>query len=603
MQRLIFSNYNHATMINKLFEIPTHQLNTNPKKRAFGMKIKGKWEFISIQQYIDQINQLSRGLLSIGIKKGDNIGVISNNRTEWCILDMALLQIGAVNVPVYTNMSDKDYIYIFNHAEIEHCFVSNKELLDKLKNIQTKIPKLKHIYTFDKVKGSKYWKEILNKDIDKTLQDQVNELKSNTTPNDVATILYTSGTTGTPKGVMLSHKNILSNIINAIDRVPLKSEDKALSFLPICHSFERAIVYLYQYLGISVYFVESIDTVADNIKQVKPHIITAVPRLLEKIYDKIVSKGRALSGIKRKLFFWAISLGNQYNIYGKNKCWYNYKLFIARKLIFNKWKEALGGEITTIVSGSAPLQPRLAKVFNAAGIDILEGYGLSETSPVVSVNTKLLQGHFMIGTVGKPIRNIKVKICNDGEIAIKGDNVMQGYYKEKTKTKEVIDEQGYLYTGDIGEINSQGFLKITGRKKEIFKTSGGKYISPQALENDIKQSPFIEQIMVIGEAEKMPSALIQLDFDFVKKWANKKEINIGESLEEITSAPEIINAVKLEIDHYNQNFGKWEQVKKIELTPDIWSIDNGLLTPTLKIKRKQILEKYKSLYEKIYGNP
>ena len=470
----------------------------------------------------------------------------------------------------------------------------------KINLICDKTPLLKEIYTFNEIPNCKNWNELIELGKDKSNQNSVEERKNSVTTEDLATIIYTSGTTGRPKGVMLSHKNIVSNVLDSAPRIPFEAgNSRALSFLPICHIFERMILYLYQYYGVSVYFGESIDKISDNIKEVKPNVITAVPRLLEKVYDKIYAKGTELSGIKKALFFWAINLGLKYEPYGANGTWYEFQLKIARKLIFSKWKEGLGGNLDLMVSGSAALQPRLARVFAAAQIPVMEGYGLTETSPVISVNDMRNKG-FKIGTVGKPIDNVEVKIADDGEILCKGPNVMMGYYKDEKLTNEVITD-GFFHTGDIGNIDDEGFLKITDRKKEMFKTSGGKYIAPQLIENAMKQSRFIEQIMVIGDGEKMPAAFIQPNFDFIKEWEKIHGIKVGETNQEIITNPKVIERVQEEIDHLNSKFGNWEQIKRFELTPDVWSVESGHLTPTLKLRRKIVMEKYKHLYTKIYS--
>ena len=417
-------------------------------------------------------------------------------------------------------------------------------------------------------------------------------------PNDLATLIYTSGTTGRPKGVMLSHSNLVSNAVESSKRFPIvDGETKALSFLPLCHVYERMLIYLYQFRGVTIYYAESLEKISDNLKETSPHVMTAVPRLLEKVYDKIYAKGTELTGIKKKLFFWAVEIGLKYEPYGQNGWWYETQLSIARKLIFSKWKEGLGGNLSLIASGSAALQPRLSRIFNAAEFGLMEGYGLSETSPVISVND-MRDGGFRIGSVGKPIDRTEVKIAADGEICIKGPQVMLGYYKDEAKTKEVIVD-GYFLTGDIGELDSDGFLKITDRKKEMFKTSGGKYVAPQLLENRFKQSRFIEQIMVVGEGEKMPAALIQPDFDFLQAWASKHNINISDNTQLIRNE-QVLTRYQQEIDEANEKFAKWEKVKQFRLTPDSWSIEGGHLTPTLKLKRKIIKEKYISLYNDIY---
>src|SRR5690554_541103 len=587
------------TKITRLFDFPYHQLENYNLDKALTSKYNGEWISISTQEYIDQANAISRGLLRLGVKPNDKIAVISTtNRTEWNVLDIGILQTGAQNVPIYPTISKEDYDYILNHSEATYCFVSDTEILEKLNFIKGNT-KLKAIYTFDDVLNEKSWKEILELGKDNSNQNEVEARKAAVTSEDLATLIYTSGTTGRPKGVMLTHNNIVSNVLDSEKRVPFDyGHSKALSFLPVCHVFERMILYLYQYCGVEIYFAESIEKMGDNLKEIKPNVMTAVPRLYEKVYDKIVAKGGELTGIKKKLFFWAIDLGLKYEPYGANGWWYELQLKLARKLIFSKWKEGLGGQLDMMVSGSAALQPRLTRTFAAAEMPIMEGYGLTETSPVISVNDMRNKG-FKVGTVGKIIDNVEVKIAEDGEILCKGPNVMIGYYKDAEKTNEVL-ENGYFHTGDIGEIDQDGFLRITDRKKEMFKTSGGKYVAPQIIENTLKQSRFIEQIMVIGEGEKMPAALIQPNFDFVRDWAKIKGYDIGQTNEEIASNPKVIERIGKAVDELNKNFGNWEQVKKIELTPDVWSIDDGHLTPTLKLKRKIILTKYKDLYEKIY---
>ncbi|OED49113.1 AMP-dependent synthetase, partial [Flavobacteriaceae bacterium (ex Bugula neritina AB1)] len=545
-------------------------------------------------------NRISRGLLRLGVKPNDKVAIIStNNRTEWNITDIGILQIGAQNVPIYPTISQEDYEYVLNHSESVYCFVSDEEVFQKVKNIQKNVPSLKDIYSFSDIEGCNNWNKVLELGEDTSNQEEVEKLMAAVKEDDLATLIYTSGTTGKPKGVMLSHKNIVSNALNSSVRFPLvDGETKALSFLPVCHIYERMLIYLYQYRGISIYFAESLETISDNLKEVKPDLMTAVPRLLEKVYDKIIAKGADLTGIKKKLFFWAVDIGLQYEPYGANGWWYEKKLGIARKLIFSKWQEALGGNLKVIASGSAALQSRLARVFNAAGMNVMEGYGLTETSPVVSVNDMRDRG-FKIGTVGKMIPHTEVKIAEDGEILIKGPQVMMGYYKDEEKTKEVL-KNGYFHTGDIGEIDSEGFLRITDRKKEMFKTSGGKYIAPQVIENTMKQSRFIEQIMVIGDGEKMPAAFIQPNFEFIKEWAERKKIDIGSSNEEIVKNQSVIERFQEEVDEHNEKFGKWERIKKFELTSDEWSIEAEHLTPTMKLKRRVIKAKYKDLYYKIY---
>lgn len=587
--------------ITRLFDFPYYQLEKHPLTDALVTKYGNEWIKTSTQDYIDKSNAFSRGLLRLGVKKNDKIAVISsNNRTEWNIADIGILQTGAQNVPIYPTISEDDQEYILNHCGAIYCIVSDQGLFEKISSIKSKVPSLKEIYSFDEVAGCKNWKEILDLGADTSNQGEVDSIKNSIGEDELATVIYTSGTTGRPKGVMLSHKNIVSDVLMSSERVPFEAgKFRALSFLPACHIYERMIMYLYQYYGVSIYFAESIEKVSDNIKEATPDVITAVPRLLEKVYDKIIAKGSELTGIKRKLFFWAVEVGLEYEPYGVNGAWYAFKLWIARKLIFSKWKAGLGGRLGLMVSGSAAIQPRLARVFAAAEIPVMEGYGLTETSPVIAVNDQRDRG-FKIGTVGKPLRGLEVKIAEDGEILCKGPNVMMGYLNDDEKTREVMTD-GYFHTGDIGEIDKDGFLKITDRKKEMFKTSGGKYVAPQLIENAMKQSRFIEQIMVIGEGEKMPAAFIQPDFEFVKQWASRKGITLG-SNEEIANNDEVKKRIMEEVEEINKKFGHWEQVKKIEITPEIWSVDGGELTPTLKPKRKAVKEKYQKLYNKIYGN-
>ncbi|AWI26201.1 AMP-dependent synthetase/ligase [Flavobacterium pallidum] len=590
------------TQITRLFDFPYHQLEKHDLKEALVTKYNGAWIATSTREYITKANAVSRALLRMGVKKDDKIAVISSsNRTEWNIMDIGILQTGAQNVPIYPTISEDDYQYILNHSESKYCFVSDTEVLAKVNQIRANVPSLEKVFCFDQIEGCEHWETLLTLGKDDSNQADVEQIKSTIHTDDLATIIYTSGTTGKPKGVMLSHKNIVANVLGSAPRIPFEEgKSRALSFLPICHIYERMILYIYQYYGVSVYFAESIDKLVDNLKEAQPNVITAVPRLLEKVYDRIYAKGTELTGIKKKLFFWAIDLGLKYEPDGKNGFWYEFQLSIARKLIFSKWKEGLGGKLELMVSGSAALQPRLARVFAAAEIYVMEGYGLTETSPVIAVNDRR-NGGFKIGTVGRVIENVEVKIAEDGEILCKGPNIMMGYYKDPEKTAEVL-QGGYFHTGDIGVIDNEGFLKITDRKKEMFKTSGGKYIAPQLLENAMKQSRFIEQIMVIGDGEKMPGAFIQPNFEFVKEWARLHHINIGSTHKEIANNADVIKRIDEEVEALNKKFGNWEQIKRFELTPEIWSIDGGELTPTLKLKRKIVMEKYRDLYQKIYGN-
>jgi long-chain acyl-CoA synthetase len=566
-------------------------------------KIKGEWVHTSTKEFIHTGNKISRGLLKLGIQPGDKIALITTStRTEWAVMDFGLSQIGAITVPVYPTISADDFDYIFNDAEIKYCFVSDIDLYKKVSSIKEKVATLEGIFSFDELEGVANWREILDLGDNEVTQNEVIDLSNSINEDDLATIIYTSGTTGKPKGVMLSHKNIVANVLNSDPRIPRKKgldykEARALSFLPICHIFERMIFYLFTHNGITIYFAESIDKMGENIKEVKPHYMTVVPRLVEKVYDKIYDKGVSAGGVKAKIFLWALGVNKAKNDLQKKPS--SLSEIIADKLVFKKWREGLGGEIITLVSGSAALSERLNKMFWNAGIPILEGYGLTETSPVISVNSI---NRMKAGTVGHPLDNLKIKIQEDGEITLKGDSVFMGYFKNEQQTQEAFTEDGYFKTGDIGHIDSEGFLKITDRKKEMFKTSGGKYIAPQVIENLAKASKFIEQIMVVGEGEKMPCALVQPDFNFAIHWAERKNINLGKTPAEIAKSPELKARIEKEINYLNTKLGHWEQIKKMELTPEIWSIDEGLLTPTLKLKRKAIKTRFIELYNRMYGH-
>ena len=587
--------------ITRLFDFPYYQLEKFNLKEAFVTKYDGKWTPISTEEYLGKANAISRALLRLGVQPNDKIALISmTNRTEWNIMDIGILQLGAQNVPIYPTISQEDYAYVLNHSESKYCFVSCSEVLEKVEAVKDQVPSLKGIYSFDTLSNCEHWGTVLELGADTSNQEEVERLKNAVKPEDLATLIYTSGTTGRPKGVMLSHSNVVSNALESSKRLAIDyGNAKCLSFLPVCHIYERMMVYLYQYAGVTVYFAESMDKISDNLKETAPHVMTAVPRLLEKVYDKIIAKGAELTGIKKRLFFWAVNVGLKYEPYGQNGWWYEQKLALARKLIFSKWKEGLGGNLSLISSGSAALQPRLARIFNAAGFGVMEGYGLTETSPVLSVND-MRNGGFRIGTVGKLLDRTEIKIADDGEICAKGPQVMMGYYKDPEKTAEVMVD-GYFHTGDIGEIDADGFLKITDRKKEMFKTSGGKYVAPQLLENRFKQSRFIEQIMVVGEGEKMPAALIQPDFEFLRNWARRHDMNFASDAE-MTVDQKVQARYQEEVDMANEQFAKWEKVKQFRLTPEAWSIDAGHLTPTMKLKRKVIKQIYIDLYNSIYGH-
>lgn len=586
--------------ISRLFDFPYHQLETHPLEKSLVTKYNGQWVATSTREYIDRANAVSRGLLRLGVGPNDKIAVISmTNRTEWNIMDIGILQLGAQNVPIYPTISEEDYRYILDHSEAKFCFVSCQGVLEKISAVRPGLKHLQEVYSFDALEQAKNWKEVLDLGEDPSNQEEVERLKDGVAPGDLATLIYTSGTTGKPKGVMLSHDNIVSNVLASDVRVPFEAGAVAMSFLPVCHIFERMVLYLYQNSGIEIHFAEGMDKITENIKEIRPNVMTVVPRLLEKVYEAIIGKGGQLKGLKRRIFFWAVEIGHKYEPYGQNGWWYERKLALARKLVFGKWVEGLGGRLTVMVSGSAALQPRLARIFAAAGMPVMEGYGLTETSPVIAVNDQRNRG-WRIGTVGKILDRVEVKIAEDGEILCKGPNVMLGYYKDPERSREVMSGD-YFHTGDIGEIDADGFLRITDRKKEMFKTSGGKYVAPQLLENRFKLSRFIEQIMVVGEGEKMPAALIQPNFEFVKAWAKRHKVPLANDAE-MVSNPQVIERIQQEVDQANEDFAKWEKVKQFRLTPDVWSVEAGHLTPTLKLKRKIVKEKYLDLYNDMYGH-
>ncbi|MCH3885063.1 AMP-dependent synthetase/ligase [Tenacibaculum aquimarinum] len=583
--------------ITRIFDFAYNQLRNCPQEKCYNYKVNNEWKSISTEELIHSANKVSSSLLKLGVKPNDKIAVITeHNNPNWHILDVGILQIGAQNVPLYATLSEKDYEYILNHSDAQYCFVSNNDLYNKVKSIESKT-QLKGIFSLEELETDYSFTNFLEIGTTKDYTSEIEILKDNVKPNDLATIIYTSGTTGTPKGVMLSHNNIVFTVFKTAKAFDLSSSKKrVLSYLPICHIYERTASYYNLYKGFEVYFAESLEKIGDNIREIKPHFLAVVPRLLEKIFDKIVDKGSNLKGLKKQLFFWALALAEKYEPYYKNGNWYHFKLKIANKIIFSKWREALGNNLEFMVSGSAPLQQRLIRVFTAAGIPVFEGYGMTESSPGGTVND-LRNNNLKIGSIGKPLEGVEIKIAEDGEILMKGENVMLGYYKNEALTNRTIIN-GYLHTGDIGVLDNEGFLTITDRKKEIFKTSGGKYIAPAALESEFKQSRFIEQIMVIGEGEKMPAALIQVQFEFIADWAKRHNHKIID----ITSDKKIIERIQEEVDFYNKKFGKWEQIKRFEITPEQWTIENECLTPTMKMKRKVIKEKYKKLYQKIYNS-
>lgn len=587
------------TTPNRLIDIIPNQLENYPREDALCDKKDGAWQKFSTSEIKTIIDKFSLGLLKMGFQPGDKFAIISTNRTEWNFVDLGILQMGGVDVPLYPNMSTEDYEYIFNDAEVKLVFVEDIEIYKKVEKVRPKVKSIKEIYTFNQIEGKKHWKEIVE-NADKAHEERLKKIESSILPTDLATLIYTSGTTGTPKGVILSHKNIISNINSLTKIIPISKKDRVISFLPICHIFERTSIYYYLTLGCAIYYAESIDKIGVNLTEVKPNYFTTVPRLLEKIFDKIMDKGRDLTGIKRSIFGWSIDLANRYHPQGKNNFFYKIKLGIARKLVFSKWKAALGGEVMGIISGAAALQPRLARIFSAAGIPIREGYGLTETSPVLTCN-RFTEGEYYFGTVGSPIPDVQIKIDENGEILAKGPNVMSGYYNKPEFTSKAFDQDGWFHTGDIGEWVDGKFVKITDRLKEVFKTSGGKFVAPLPIENKMKESLFIQNIIVIGENRKFTSALIVPDFDFIFKWAKIKRLNL-KTKDEVVNSPKVKERTWEDIEKYNQRFGKIEQIKKFELLVDDWTVESNELTPTLKLKRKVILEKQKDLIEKIYSD-
>jgi long-chain acyl-CoA synthetase len=588
----------------RLFDCIEWQMQKGASHPVFGAKENGSWKEYSFREVSEIINALSMGLLKLGFGKGENtpegkdkIALISKNRPEWLMLDMAVQQIGAALTPVYPTINENELRFILQDARVEIIFVNDSTLVEKVLNIRSSLPLLKYIYSFEKTDTALYWKELLSAADENDIR-QIKTISDKIRKEDLATIIYTSGTTGQPKGVMLSHANIFSNVIDSLPYFPPGDNLKSLSFLPLNHIFERMISYLYLFKGNTIYYAESMDTIADNLREVKPNLFATVPRLLEKVYEKIMQKGEELTGIKRKLFFWAHSLAEKFEINKNKGFFYRIQLSIADKLIFSKWREALGNEVICIISGGAACQVRLIRIFTAAGIPILEGYGLTETSPVISVNRYNIDGR-MFGSVGPVIQNVVVKIAEDGEILCKGPNVMMGYYKRPDLTAEAIQD-GWFKTGDIGMMINDTFLKITDRKKEIFKTSGGKYVAPVVVENKLKESPFIENLMVTGEGEKFVGALIIPSFMNLKEWAKDHEIDYSDN-DSIVKDDRVKILLKKEVEKYNQFLNHVEQIKKFELLPRDWTVETGELTPKLSLKRKVILEKYKDAVSRIYS--
>lgn len=576
----------------RVFDLIFHQYKNYPQEVCLSHKVGNQWKSYSTKQMIGVSSRIALGMLASGVKKGDKIGLISESRPEWNFVDLACQLIGAVSVPMYPSLGSKDYLYIFKQAELDMLFVSSKDIYTRVKPLKKAFPNLA-IFSFDKLPQVAYWKQIH----DLGVKEDFKSLKSHqsaVSPSDLLTIIYTSGTTGSPKGVMLTHQNIVSNVMAIKDIPQLNPGEKALSFLPINHIYERTILYSYYYVGVSIFYAESMEAIGDNLKEIKPHTFSTVPRLLEKVYDKIIAKGADLGGVKRGIFNWAISLGLKYDPNEDQGALYNRQLKTARNLVFSKWQEALGGNIKSIQCGAAALQARLMRVFWAAEIRIVEGYGLTETSPVVTANRL---DDMRVGSVGKLVDGVQVQIADDGEILVKGPNVMKGYYKQKALTESVLSEN-WFKTGDVGYMD-QGFLKITDRKKELFKTSGGLYIAPQQIENKLKESLLIDQAMVIGDGKKFPAALIVPNFDALAEEASKRFILMtGE--EDVIKDEQIIKLFEKEIQRISAGYGKWEKIKEFRIITDAWSLETGELTPTLKLKRRVIMDRYQSLINEIY---
>jgi long-chain acyl-CoA synthetase len=587
----------------RLFDCLQYHLERKPLEDMLAGKEAGQWKKYSTAEVKETVDKLSAGLLSLGIGCGDmtaegrdKVAILCKNRPEWIMLDLAVQQIGAILVPIYPTINVNELEFVLTDAQVKLVFVNDEDLFLKVLSLKEKVHTLKDIYTFEHVANARHWKEVTALGTSE-LVAQVKPIADKITYEDLATIIYTSGTTGTPKGVMLSHRNILSNVMSSIPCFPPGDSLRSLSFLPLNHIFERMVSYLYLFRGTSIYYAESLDTIADNLREVKPNLFTTVPRLLEKVYDRIMQKGNELTGIKKKLFFWAHSLAEKFEINKKQGAWYNLQLGIANKLIFSKWREGLGGNIVCIVTGGAACQVRLIRIFTAAKIPIMEGYGLTETSPVISVNRYEVSGR-AFGTVGPLINGVEVKIAEDGEILCKGPNVMMGYYKRTDLTaQDIVD--GWYHTGDIGTLTENNFLKITDRKKELFKTSGGKYVAPLAIENKLKESPFIEQVMLIGADKKFVSALIVPSFPNLKDWCRKNGVT-DSSNEELLRNPKVIDMFKELVESFNKFFNHVEQVKKFELLANEWSVDTGEMTPKLSLKRKVVMEKYRDAIERIY---
>jgi len=585
--------------VTRIFDLLPHYLENFPKEDAVCGKENGVWAHYSIEEYFRKAEQIAYGFLQLGIKKGDKIASISNNRPEWNFLDMAIHQVGAVHVSIYPTISESDYQYILNHADVKMVFVAGWELLRKIENVLSSIPSLvDNVYTFRNLRGYKHLNEIIELGIANPAPELLKSIKDSISTDDVATLIYTSGTTGNPKGAMITHANILNNAKAITPIIPIKEDSRCLSYMPLCHVYERMMIYAWHYCGVSIYYAESMATIADNLKEVRPDIFTSVPRLLEKFYDKILSVGYKQKGIKKTLFFWANKVALEFELEGKSK-WYMLKLKIARKLVLNKWKAALGGRFSVVVSGGAAIQPKLSRIFWAMDIPVLEGYGLTETSPVIAVSN-FFQGGVKIGTVGPPLPGIEVKIAEDGEILTRGHCLMKGYHNAPELTKEVIDEEGWFHTGDLGQIEIEGQVRITGRKKEMFKTAFGKYIVPTLIENKFTEHPMIDNILVVGENKQFAAALIVPEFGDMRSWCAREGIPYTTN-EEMVTHPKVQAKFRQLVERYNKFFGDTEQVKRYKLIGYPWSVESGELTPTLKLRRNFICKKFEEEIEALFN--
>ncbi|GAA0891982.1 long-chain fatty acid--CoA ligase [Fulvivirga kasyanovii] len=582
--------------ITRIFDVLHFQLADRPKQDALSNKVNGRWIKYSTSEVVDIVNQLSTGLLELGIKKGDKVAIASFNRPEWVFADYAILQIGAINVPMYPNSTAEDYAYIMRDAGVKLVFAGDVDVTAKINEAKQSLDHDPKVYCFDEIEAATFWKQALKPVTEQTLKE-IDSLKAGIAYEDLATIIYTSGTTGNPKGVMLSHKNILSNANSVCDAFAMGGpEHRTISFLPLSHIFERTALYTYMQMGVSIYYAESMETLGENLKEVRPHFFATVPRLLEKVYEKIVSKGYELHGVKKSLFFWALNLAKQFDLGKSQGMWYNLQLKLANKIIFNKWREALGGNVQFIISGGAALQPSLANIFWAAQVKVLEAYGLTETSPGISFSRL---DAIKIGCVGPMLKGVQVKIAEDGEVLAKGDNVMMGYYKQPEATAEVINSDGWFHTGDIGEMVDGKYLKITDRKKEMFKTSGGKYIAPQPIENKLVESLMIDQAMVVGESRKFPAALIVPNFEKMEDYCRRHQITYTTPAEMILNE-KIIHKYQEEVNHANEEFAQYEKIKKFRLLAQPWTIEKGEMTPKLSLKRKIIKQHYQQEIDRIY---